>query len=156
LEVDQRQVGVGAPGDQPQALLGQPLGQGPGGVHDPGRVHAEPILQPVSVQDPRHASLPDPPDQPQDGIDLGDSLSINPHKWLGTVFDVSMFFVKDPDGLQSVMSSNPSYLRTHTATDVTQFRDWGIPLGRRFRALKLWFVLRAFGAVPAQFLYYTF
>jgi aromatic-L-amino-acid/L-tryptophan decarboxylase len=80
-----------------------------------------------------------------DGIDLGDSLSINPHKWLGTVFDVSMFFVKDPDGLQSVMSSNPSYLRTHSATDVTQFRDWGIPLGRRFRALKLWFHLRLDG-----------
>jgi aromatic-L-amino-acid decarboxylase len=80
-----------------------------------------------------------------DGIDLGDSLSINPHKWLGTVFDVSMFFVKDPDGLQSVMSSNPSYLRTHSATDVTQFRDWGIPLGRRFRALKVWFHLRLDG-----------
>jgi aromatic-L-amino-acid decarboxylase len=73
-----------------------------------------------------------------------DSLSWNPHKWMGTVLDCSLLYVRDPDLLIRVMSTSPSYLRS-TAGAVTEYRDWGIPLGRRFRALKLWFHLRLDG-----------
>ncbi|MEO1062522.1 MAG: pyridoxal-dependent decarboxylase [Actinomycetota bacterium] len=79
------------------------------------------------------------------GVDQADSLSMNPHKWLGTIIDTSLFFAREPERLVEVMSTNPSYLRTATDGDVTQYRDWGIPLGRRFRALKLWFHLRLDG-----------
>jgi len=80
-----------------------------------------------------------------DGIDAADSLSWNPHKWLGTILDCSVLYVKDPEHLVRVMSTNPSYLRSAVDGEVTQYRDWGIPLGRRFRALKLWFQLRLDG-----------
>lgn len=75
------------------------------------------------------------------GVEGTDSLSWNPHKWMGTILDTSLFFVKDHEHLIRVMSTNPSYLQSKVDGDVTQFRDWGIPLGRRFRALKLWFHL---------------
>lgn len=74
-----------------------------------------------------------------------DSLSWNPHKWLGTVLDVSLLYVRDPQHLVRVMATNPSYLRSAVDAEVTQYRDWGIPLGRRFRALKVWFHLRLDG-----------
>jgi aromatic-L-amino-acid decarboxylase len=80
-----------------------------------------------------------------DGIDGADSLSWNPHKWLGTVLDTSLLYVRDPEHLVRVMSTNPSYLRSSMDGEVTQYKDWGIPLGRRFRALKLWFHLRLDG-----------
>ncbi|MDQ1287920.1 MAG: aromatic-L-amino-acid/L-tryptophan decarboxylase [Actinomycetota bacterium] len=80
-----------------------------------------------------------------DGIEGADSLCWNPHKWLGTVLDCSLLYVRDPGELVSVMSTNPSYLRSSVDGEVTQFKDWGIPLGRRFRALKLWFHLRLDG-----------
>ncbi|MEM9610675.1 MAG: pyridoxal-dependent decarboxylase [Actinomycetota bacterium] len=80
-----------------------------------------------------------------DGVEDADSFSMNPHKWLGTIIDTSLFFVREPERLVEVMSTNPSYLRTSTDGDVTQYRDWGIPLGRRFRALKPWFHLRLDG-----------
>jgi aromatic-L-amino-acid decarboxylase len=67
-----------------------------------------------------------------------DSVVFNPHKWMGIGFDFSAFFVKDPQHLVRVMSTNPSYLRTAHDGRVANFRDWGIPLGRRFRALKGW------------------
>lgn len=79
------------------------------------------------------------------GVDAADSLSINAHKWMATALDCSLFYVRDTEHLIRVMSTNPSYLKTHRAADVTQLRDWGIPLGRRFRALKLWFHLRLDG-----------
>jgi aromatic-L-amino-acid decarboxylase len=79
-----------------------------------------------------------------DGFGPADSLSWNPHKWMGTVLDCSLLYVRDPDLLVRVMSTSPSYLRS-TAGPVTEYRDWGIPLGRRFRALKLWFHLRLDG-----------
>ena len=75
------------------------------------------------------------------GVESTDSISWNPHKWMGTILDTSLFFVKDHEHLIRVMSTNPSYLQSKVDGDVTQFRDWGIPLGRRFRALKLWFHL---------------
>lgn len=81
-----------------------------------------------------------------EGVELADSLVINAHKWLGVAFDCSLYFVKDPAHLERVMSTNPSYLQSAHDDDVTNLRDWGIPLGRRFRALKLWFMLKAEGA----------
>jgi aromatic-L-amino-acid decarboxylase len=72
------------------------------------------------------------------GIEGADSLVFNPHKWMGIGFDFSAYFVRDPQHLVRVMSTNPSYLRTAQDGQVANFRDWGIPLGRRFRALKAW------------------
>jgi aromatic-L-amino-acid decarboxylase len=76
-----------------------------------------------------------------DGIEGADSISWNPHKWIGTILDTSLFYVRDPLTLNRVMSTNPAYLQSAEDGAVTQYRDWGIPLGRRFRALKLWFQL---------------
>ncbi len=80
------------------------------------------------------------------GVEDADSVVFNPHKWLGTTFDLSAYYVRDAVHLVRVMSTNPSYLRTSVDGEVRNFRDWGIPLGRRFRALKLWFLLREQGA----------
>jgi aromatic-L-amino-acid decarboxylase len=85
-----------------------------------------------------------------DGIEAADSLILNPHKWLGAAFDCSTYYVQDPEHLIRVMSTNPSYLQTSVDGAVTNYRDWGIPLGRRFRALKLWFLLRANGTAALQ------
>ena len=79
------------------------------------------------------------------GVEQADSLVLNVHKWLGVPFDCSLYFVRDREHLVRVMSTNPSYLQSAVDGRVTQYRDWGIPLGRRFRALKLWFVLREQG-----------
>ncbi len=76
-----------------------------------------------------------------EGVEAADSIVLNPHKWLGTGFDLSAYYAKDPQHLIRVMSTNPSYLRTAQDDEVKNFRDWGIPLGRRFRSLKLWFLL---------------
>ena len=76
-----------------------------------------------------------------DGIEAADSISWNPHKWMGTILDCSLFYVRDVEHLVRVMSTNPSYLRSTVDAEVRQYRDWGIPLGRRFRALKLWYHL---------------
>jgi aromatic-L-amino-acid decarboxylase len=84
------------------------------------------------------------------GIEQADSLVVNPHKWLGAAFDCSTYFVRDPQHLVRVMSSNPSYLRTPADAEVKNLRDWGIPLGRRFRALKLWFLIREQGVRGLQ------
>jgi len=79
------------------------------------------------------------------GIEDADSVVVNPHKWLGAAFDCSVYYVRDPERLVRVMSTNPSYLRSAVDEKVTNYRDWGIPLGRRFRALKLWCLLRSEG-----------
>ncbi|MGH8298757.1 MAG: pyridoxal phosphate-dependent decarboxylase family protein [Steroidobacteraceae bacterium] len=84
------------------------------------------------------------------GIEQADSLVLNPHKWLGASFDCSTYFVRDPQHLVRVMSTNPSYLRTAADARVRNFRDWGIPLGRRFRALKLWLLIREQGVQGLQ------
>ncbi len=76
-----------------------------------------------------------------DGIERADSVVWNPHKWLGPGFDLSVYCVRDPALLQRVMSTSPSYLRTAQDGTVKNYRDWHLQLGRRFRALKLWFVL---------------
>ena len=79
------------------------------------------------------------------GVEDADSISWNPHKWMGTILDTSLLYLRDPDHLIRVMSTNPSYLRSTSGGEATQYRDWGIPLGRRFRALKLWYQLRIDG-----------
>jgi aromatic-L-amino-acid decarboxylase len=79
------------------------------------------------------------------GIERADSLVLNPHKWLGAAFDCSLYYVRDPEHLVRVMSTNPSYLRSAADEQVKNLRDWGLPLGRRFRALKLWFLIREQG-----------
>jgi aromatic-L-amino-acid decarboxylase len=84
------------------------------------------------------------------GVERADSVVMNPHKWMGIGFDFSAFFVRDPEHLVRVMSTNPSYLRTAHDGAVTNFRDWGIPLGRRFRALKAWFHLVDEGVTAMQ------
>ncbi len=79
------------------------------------------------------------------GVEQADSVCWNPHKWMGTILDTSLYYVRDPEHLVRVMSTNPSYLRSSNDGEVTQYRDWGLPLGRRFRALKLWFHLELDG-----------
>ena len=83
-----------------------------------------------------------------DGLDRVDSYTFNPHKWLLTNFDCSMFFVADRQPMISALSVLPEYLRNAASDEgaVVDYRDWQIPLGRRFRALKLWFVIRTHGA----------
>jgi aromatic-L-amino-acid decarboxylase len=85
-----------------------------------------------------------------DGIELADSLVFNPHKWLGAAFDCSLYYVRDPQHLIRVMSTNPSYLQSAVDAKVKNLRDWGIPLGRRFRALKLWCLIREQGVAELQ------
>src|SRR5207248_7566646 len=80
-----------------------------------------------------------------EGVEQADSLVLNAHKWLGAAFDCSLYYVHDPEHLVRVMSTNPSYLQSAADDRVKNLRDWGIPLGRRFRALKLWCLIRAEG-----------
>jgi aromatic-L-amino-acid/L-tryptophan decarboxylase len=84
------------------------------------------------------------------GVEGADSLVWNAHKWLGVVFDCSLYYVKDAEHLVRVMSTNPSYLQSSADGRVKNLRDWGIPLGRRFRALKPWCLLRAEGVTGLQ------
>jgi len=81
-----------------------------------------------------------------EGVEGADSIVLNPHKWLGAAFDCSLYYVRDAEHLVRVMSTNPSYLRSAVDDRVKNLRDWGIPLGRRFRALKLWCLIREQGA----------
>ena len=85
-----------------------------------------------------------------EGIEGADSLVLNPHKWLGIAFDCSLYYVRDPLHLIRVMSTNPSYLQSAADAQVKNLRDWGIPLGRRFRALKIWFAVREQGVSGLQ------
>lgn len=85
-----------------------------------------------------------------DGIESVDSFVFNPHKWMFTNFDCSAYFVRDAEALIRTFEILPEYLKTRTRGTVNDYRDWGIPLGRRFRALKLWFVIREFGVNGLQ------
>ncbi|NIT61657.1 MAG: aspartate aminotransferase family protein, partial [Aliifodinibius sp.] len=80
-----------------------------------------------------------------EGIEHADSFVFNPHKWMFTNFDCSAFYVQDEALLVRTFEIMPEYLKTPEDERVKNYRDWGIPLGRRFRALKLWFVIRSFG-----------
>lgn len=79
------------------------------------------------------------------GIEDADSIVFNPHKWLGAQFDCSAHFVKNADDLVRTLAISPEYLKTHGAEGIINYSEWSIPLGRRFRALKLWFLIRAYG-----------
>lgn len=87
-----------------------------------------------------------------DGLELADSYGTNPHKWMGVTFDCNLFYTADRASLLGALSILPEYLRTAAAESgaVIDYRDWQVPLGRRFRALKLWFTLRTDGVAPAQ------
>ena len=85
-----------------------------------------------------------------EGVEGADSLVLNAHKWLGAAFDCSLYYVRDAQHLVRVMSTNPSYLQSAVDGRVKNLRDWGIPLGRRFRALKLWLLIREQGVDGLQ------
>lgn len=79
------------------------------------------------------------------GIEGADSVVFNPHKWLGAQFDCSAHFIRDPEALVKTLAMRADYLLTPGAEDVIDYSEWSIPLGRRFRALKLWFLMRSYG-----------
>jgi aromatic-L-amino-acid decarboxylase len=79
-----------------------------------------------------------------DGVEGYDSIVFNPHKWLGAQFDCSVQFLKEPTPQLNTLKIEPEYLKT-TGAQVTNYSEWTIPLGRRFRALKIWFLIRAYG-----------
>jgi aromatic-L-amino-acid decarboxylase len=80
-----------------------------------------------------------------DGVEHADSIVVNAHKWLGAQFDCSLHWVRDPAALVRTMAARPDYLRTPGHDEIINYSEWTPQLGRRFRALKLWFVLRAYG-----------
>ena len=79
------------------------------------------------------------------GVEAADSIVFNPHKWLGAQFDCSIQFLADPQAQVRTLGIRPDYLQTLGQSNITNYSEWTIPLGRRFRALKLWFLLRAHG-----------
>ena len=79
------------------------------------------------------------------GVEMADSVVFNPHKWLGTQFDLSSHFIRSPADLTRTLAIQPEYLKTHAADGIINYSEWSVPLGRRFRALKLWFLIRAYG-----------
>jgi len=70
---------------------------------------------------------------------------LNPHKWLGASMECSAHFIKDPASLVRTMAIQPEYLKTYGKDGIVNFSEWSVQLGRRFRALKVWFLLRAYG-----------
>ncbi|RVD68829.1 aspartate aminotransferase family protein, partial [Mesorhizobium sp. M4A.F.Ca.ET.029.04.2.1] len=79
------------------------------------------------------------------GVEGADSIVFNPHKWLGAQFDCSIQFIRQPEDLVRTLAIKPDYLKTHGHDGIINYSEWSVPLGRRFRALKLWFLLRAHG-----------
>lgn len=84
------------------------------------------------------------------GVEGADAVTWNPHKWMGASLDCSLYYVRNQLELNKIMSTSPSYLASVHDGAVTQYRDWGIPLGRRFRSLKLWFQLMLDGVESIQ------
>jgi len=79
------------------------------------------------------------------GVDKADSIVFNPYKWIGGQFDGSVHFVRSPEDLTKTLAISPEYLKTHGKDGIINYSEWSISLGRRFRALKLWFLIRAYG-----------
>lgn len=103
-------------------------------------LHVDAAMAGTAALCPEHRSI-------HDGLEHADSYCFNPHKWMATAFDCDCFWVRDRGALVRSLSVLPEYLR-NVATEsgrVIDYRDWQVPLGRRFRALKLWFVLRCYG-----------
>lgn len=103
-------------------------------------LHVDAAMSGTAALCPEHREL-------QRGVELADSYCFNPHKWMFTNFDCSLFYVADRKPLIEALSISPPYLRNEASEsgEVVDYRDWHVPLGRRFRALKLWFVLRSYG-----------
>lgn len=80
-----------------------------------------------------------------EGVELADSVVFNPHKWLGAQFDCSAHFIASPEDLVRTLAIQPEYLKTHGTDGIINYSEWSVPLGRRFRALKLWFLIRSYG-----------
>ncbi|MEP4198711.1 MAG: pyridoxal-dependent decarboxylase [Aliishimia sp.] len=80
-----------------------------------------------------------------DGVERAHSVVMNPHKWLGTNFDLCAHFLRTPEDLVRTLAIQPEYLKTHGADGIINYSEWSVPLGRRFRALKLWFLIRSYG-----------
>jgi aromatic-L-amino-acid decarboxylase len=104
-------------------------------------LHVDAAMAGTAALLPEHRGL-------HDGVELADSYCTNPHKWMFTNFDCDAFYVADRRPLVSALSVLPEYLRNAASASgaVIDYRDWQVPLGRRFRALKLWFVIRHYGA----------
>ncbi len=114
-------------------------------VTDGGWLHIDAAYAGAGCICPEHRHL-------LEGVEQADSICFNAHKWLLTNFDCSCFWTRDRTGLINALSVTPEYLRNHAsdAGDVIDYRDWQIPLGRRFRALKLWLVIRHYGVEGLQ------
>lgn len=80
-----------------------------------------------------------------EGVDRVDSIVVNPHKWLGVPMECSLHLVRDPDSLVQTLAIQPEYLKTHGKDGIVNFSEWSVQLGRRFRALKVWFLMRSYG-----------
>jgi len=107
-------------------------------------VHVDAAMSGIASLAPEHRWV-------NDGLELTDSYCTNPHKWMGVNFDCDLFYTSDRASLLGALSILPEYLRSAAAQSgaAIDYRDWQIPLGRRFRALKLWFTIRAGGATDA-------
>lgn len=116
-----------------------------GGGNGVGWLHVDAALAGAACICPEHRWM-------LDGVEHADSICFNPHKWLLTNFDCDCFWTQDKAALIDSLSVTPEYLRNAPTESgqVTDFRDWQIPLGRRFRALKLWFVIRHYGVQGLQ------
>ncbi|MEL6892454.1 MAG: pyridoxal-dependent decarboxylase, partial [Actinomycetota bacterium] len=108
-------------------------------------LHVDAAMSGIAALEPAHRWV-------NDGLDRADSYTTNPHKWMGINFDCNLFWVADRAALINALSILPPYLASETAQHgaAIDYRDWTIPLGRRFRALKLWFSLRADGVEPVR------
>ena len=84
------------------------------------------------------------------GVARADSVVFNPHKWLGANFDCAVQFLRDPSDQIKTLAIQPDYLKTQSETKPRNYSEWSLPLGRRFRALKLWFLIRAYGIQGLQ------
>ena len=80
-----------------------------------------------------------------EGAEMADSIVLNPHKWLGVPMECSLHLVRDPETLVRTMAIQPEYLKTHGKDGIVNFSEWSVQLGRRFRALKVWFLMRTYG-----------
>jgi aromatic-L-amino-acid decarboxylase len=107
-------------------------------------LHVDAAMSGIAALSPAHRWV-------NDGLDLADSYCTNPHKWMGVNFDCDLFWTADRGALLGALSILPEYLRSKAAETgaAIDYRDWQIPLGRRFRALKLWFTIRDGGAATA-------
>jgi aromatic-L-amino-acid decarboxylase len=103
-------------------------------------VHVDCAYSGSTAVDPRYQPL-------LDGVDEADSLVVNPHKWLFVPMDLSVLYCRDKELLRNAFSLVPEYLRTAGDERALNYHEYGLPLGRRFRSLKLWFTMRGFGRV---------